>query len=290
MEQHRKRIEVTERRAAEAQRGKERLEQAREGVAGDLAVSRDTRELPPALDAFINGYTAHHLTQLVLREGKDAPRYAEAINAVTSLLVSFDHAELGVPFEKLPELPRTVLASILESSGIHGHAADEVLATLQRTLQRVSAGESAAAVAEQLPMSQVPAPEPAAPIRQELQLVGGKDHLEFDPDMAERMRALEVGTWVQLTSESGRVEPAKVSWISPISSRLLFVNRRGIRVLVASAEELAAMARLGRLQLRETGTAFEDAMHQVMGKLKVSTAATGADSVVEGSPPGIATA
>ena len=290
MEQHRKRIEVTERRAAEAQRGKERLEQAREGVAGDLAVSRDTRELPPALDAFINGYTAHHLTQLVLREGKDAPRYAEAINAVTSLLVSFDHAELGVPFEKLPELPRAVMASILESSGVHGHAADEVLATLQRTLQRVSAGESAAAVAEQLPMSQVPAPETAAPDPAELQLVGGKDNLEFDPDMAERMRALEVGTWVQLTSESGRVEPAKVSWISPISSRLLFVNRRGIRVLVASAEELAAMARIGRLQLREAGTAFEDAMHQVMGKLKVSTTPAPADSVAEGSPPGIATA
>jgi PIN domain nuclease of toxin-antitoxin system len=82
------------------------------------------------------------------------------------------------------------------------------------------------------------------------------------------MRTLEIGTWVQLTSESGRVEPAKVSWISPISSRLLFVNRRGIRVLVASAEELAAMARLGRLQLREADTAFDDAMHQVMGKLK----------------------
>jgi hypothetical protein len=28
------------------------------------------------------------------------------------------------------------------------------------------------------------------------------------------------------------------------------------------------MARLGRLQLREAGTAFDDAMHQVMGKLK----------------------
>ena len=87
LEQHRKRIEVTERRAAEAQRGRERLEQAREGVSVDLAISRDTRELPSALDAFINQYTAHHLTQVVLREGKDSPRYDEAINAVTALLV-----------------------------------------------------------------------------------------------------------------------------------------------------------------------------------------------------------
>lgn len=271
MEQHRKRVELTERRAAEAQRGKERLEQAREGVSVDLAVSRDTRELPPAFDVFINQYTAHHLTQIVLREGRDSPRYAEAINAVTSLLVSFDHAELGVPFDRLPELPRPVLGSILESSGLHGQAADEVLAALERTLQRVSAGESAVAIAEQLPASPVPAvPEPATPDPSDILVVAGKEGLDFDPAMAERMRALEIGTWVQLTSESGRVEPAKVSWISPISSRLLFVNRRGIRVLVASAEELAAMARLGRLQLREADTAFDDAMHHVMGKLKAS--------------------
>jgi hypothetical protein len=282
LEQHRKRIEVTERRAAEAQRGRERLEQAREGVSVDLAISRDTRELPPALDAFINQYTAHHLTQVVLREGKDSPRYDDAINAVTALLVSFDHAELGAPFESLPELPQAVLTSILESSGIQGHAAAEVLATLQRTLRRVAAGETATAIAEELPVSHVPAaPEPSAPEVAELQLAAGKDTLDFDPAMAERMRALEVGTWIQLTSESGRVEPAKVSWVSPISSRLLFVNRRGIRVLVASAEELAAMAMLGRVQLREGNTAFDDAMHQVMGKLK-AVAPAGSGQAPEG--------
>jgi hypothetical protein len=86
--------------------------------------------------------------------------------------------------------------------------------------------------------------------------------------MAERMRALQIGTWLQLTSETGRTEPAKVSWISPISSRLLFVNRRGIRLLVASAEELAALAKLGRVQLREGDTVFDNAMHQVLGLLK----------------------
>ncbi|QNP40750.1 DUF1631 family protein [Lysobacter solisilvae (ex Woo and Kim 2020)] len=290
MEQHRKRIEVTERRAAEAQRGKERLEQARESVSVDLAISRDTRELPPAFDAFINQYTAHHLTQIVLREGKDSPKFADAVNALTALMVSFDHAELGVPVDRLPEMPRGTLLAILESSGIQGHAADEVIASLQRTLQRVSAGENVDAIAEPLPVSPVAAaPEPPAD-PSELRVVAGKDGLDFDPDMAERMRALEVGTWLQLTSESGRVEPAKVSWISPISSRLLFVNRRGIRVLVASAEELAAMARLGRVQLREAETAFDDAIHQVMGKLKATLAPTAAAAPAAGSASESATA
>ena len=64
------------------------------------------------------------------------------------------------------------------------------------------------------------------------------------------------------------MEPAKVSWISPISSRLLLVNRRGIRVLVASAEELAAMAKLGKVSLREGDSVFDNAMHQVADRLK----------------------
>jgi hypothetical protein len=120
-------------------------------------------------------------------------------------------------------------------------------------------------------------PEPA-PVQQQaaapsLRIVGGHDQLDFDPTMAERLHALEVGTWLQLAGESGKLEQAKVSWISPISSRFLFVNRRGIRVLVASAEELAAMAKQGRLQLRQADTAFDDAMHQIMGRLQSGASA-----------------
>ena len=67
---------------------------------------------------------------------------------------------------------------------------------------------------------------------------------------------------------TGHFAPAKVSWISPISARLLLVNRRGIRVLVASVEELAVMAKLDRVIVRDGETAFEDAMHQVVGRLQ----------------------
>ena len=59
-----------------------------------------------------------------------------------------------------------------------------------------------------------------------------------------------------------------MSWISPISGRMLLVNRRGIRVLVASAEELAAMAKLGKVSLREGDNAFDSAMLQLTDRLK----------------------
>ncbi len=269
MAQQRKRIELAERRAAESQSGRERLEQARAEATADLARHRDTRDLPPALDEFVTTYGGHHLTQVALRDGRDSPRYGASLRAIERVLMAFHHAELGTPPERLPPLEHEPLHGILASSGCVGPAAEDALAIIQRTLAQLAAGEEGAAQAAHLPEQRVAAPVPEP--ESELALVAGHATLDYDPALAERMRALEIGTWLQLTSESGRTEPAKVSWVSPISARLLFVNRRGIRVLVASAEELAAMAKLGKVQLREADTAFEDAMHQVIGRLKSGT-------------------
>lgn len=63
--------------------------------------------------------------------------------------------------------------------------------------------------------------------------------------------------------------PAKLAWISPISNRLMFVNRRGVRILVVSIEELAALKKAGKLQLRDAqGGAFEDALQRMVGRLQ----------------------
>ena len=134
---------------------------------------------------------------------------------------------------------------------------------------RLAGGEAAVDNTTHMPEPRL-APEPILPPEPDpvLEVVAGTDKLDFDGIMLERMRKLQVGGWIQLATSADRVEPAKVSWISPISGRLLLVNRRGIRILVASAEELAAMAKLGKVALREGNTAFDDAMHQVTGRLQ----------------------
>jgi hypothetical protein len=266
MTQHRQRIEITERRAAEAQSGRERLEFAREQAVADVARHRGQRRLPPVLSDFMGRYAGHHLVQVILRDGGESERYAASFKAIDTLLSAFDHVELGMPVAHMPPLDKPGLAAILSSSGCVGSAADDVIGALDDCLQQVAASDSVELVEPEPVQVQQ---RPAAP---SLAIVGGHDQLDFDPAMAERLHALEVGTWLQLAGESGKLEQAKVSWISPISSRFLFVNRRGIRVLVASAEELAAMAKQGRLQLRQADTAFEDAMHQIMGRLQSSVA------------------
>ncbi|WP_181952565.1 DUF1631 family protein [Vulcaniibacterium gelatinicum] len=268
LDQYRKRIELAERRAAEAQRGRERLEQARESAAVDLALNRDARHLPPAVDEFVAQYASHHLTQVILREGKGSPRYADALRAVVGLMDACE--DTGSVPDADAGLDRPVLLDVLASAGCSGPGAEEMLAALQRTLDLLAAGDRAAADAVCLPAQAMPQPQPV--IEPELRLVADRRALDFDSDVAERMRALEVGTWVDLCDEAGSVEPVKVSWISPISSRLLFVNRRGLRALVASPEELAAMVKLGRLRLREADTPFDTAMRRMMDRMKARTA------------------
>ncbi|HWS76848.1 MAG TPA: DUF1631 family protein [Thermomonas sp.] len=269
MAQHRKRFELAEKRAAEAQRGRERLDQARSSINAELTQHRGERELPAVMDEFLQRYASHHLTQVVLRDGHGSPRHEDAMRAIDDLLVAFDYAELRTPASELPTFPVAQFETILASSGCTDDAASSAIASLQDALVRLSQGERAADITSHMPEQRL-APEPAAQPEPEpvLEIVAGTDTLDFDGKMLERMRKLQVGSWIQLATSAERIEPAKVSWISPISGRLLLVNRRGIRVLVASAEELAAMAKLGKVSVREGETPFEDAMQQVAGRLQ----------------------
>lgn len=265
--QQRQRIEIAERRAAETQHGRERLEAARERAIADVAARRGTRVLPDVLETLLTGYAIHHLTQVGLRGGVDAAPYVQSLRALEGLMGAFDAAKNSVEPSAWPELDRAGLIQILGSSGCVGDVAEEAIDTLQRSLRQLASGTGMADAGQLPPVVQrTEAPPP-------LELVGGHAALDFDPEMAERMRALEIGTWVQITGESGRSEPAKVSWVSPISNRLLFVNRRGARILVASAEELAAMEKAGRVQLRPVGTAFDAALQQMVGRLQTKIAA-----------------
>ena len=265
MTQQRLRIEIAERRAAETQRGRERLEVAQARAAADIGMRLSRRELPLTLEQLLSGYAIHHLTQLGLRAGADSEPYARVLAMLDGLLDTADRAATGTP--GVVALDRTGLLDVLASSGCVGAQAEAAIDAIEASLTRMDASGVPDAALPAPVVATVPAPPPV------LEVVGGRDQLDYDPEVAERMRALAIDTWVQLTGESGRSEPAKVSWISPISSRFLFVNRRGARVLVASAEELAAMEKQGRVQVRPSGSAFDNALQQIVGKLQTKMAA-----------------
>lgn len=265
MAQHRKRFELVERRTTEAQWGRERLDSARETALRDIESRRGERDLPPVIADFLSRHTAHHLVQVALRDGVDSVRYDRALTTVDGLLAALDRAAAGRWPDPACPLPEAGLLEILSSAGFTDAAAHAAHDALNELLARMAAGQAVPEADARIATQVVPVEQVAPP---KLEVVADNAHLDFDAGVLDRIKALKVGDWLQLATADQRFAPAKVSWISPISARLLLVNRRGIRVLVASAQELAAMVALDKIRLREGQTAFDDAMHQMVDRLQ----------------------
>jgi Protein of unknown function (DUF1631) len=261
LDQHRRRMELAERRATEAQRGQERLEQARTLASAELAKRVSGLSLPPALDDFFSRCWAHHLSMIALREGPESQPWNAALGVADALLELLPNTEHPNRRAIAPSMinMREPLETVLASSGITGESAQQTIRSLQVSMESMVPQPATVQIAS------APQIEERKPL---LSVVSNKDALDYNVEDIPVLRNLAVGMWVHLAADDDKLHPAKLSWISPISSRLMFVNRRGVRVLVASLEELAVMKKQGKLIVREQENLFDQAMQSVMGRLK----------------------
>lgn len=270
LEQQQKRIELAERRAAEAQRGQERLEQARTQAGGEVSSRVDGRKVPAALREFLARSWSHHLSLVALRDGTESTAWSAALALADKLLDLLPGGKAaGVSIATAMQGLGADMVAVLASSGVQGDAADTVLTAIADGIDAQRRGDAVAAQQAAAVLRVAPEPPPM-PVQPRLKLVGGTEAVvEVSPDDLAQIRELKVGDWISLAGEDEKLAPAKLAWISPISSRLMFVNRRGVRMLVASIEELAALRKQGKLQLRDAqGGAFEDALQRMVGRLK----------------------
>jgi hypothetical protein len=278
LDQHRRRVELAERRAAEAQRGQERLEQARDLAAKELDQRTRGLKPTPAMEEFLSRSWTHHLSMIALREGPESSSWQSALTLADQLLALVPReGQIGKPITPAIQALRESIETVLASSGITGESATDMVRAMADSLELMALGLTPPAVAvpgleNVVPMPDRRAANVAADLKPRLEVVGGTDKLNVSDDDVELMRALKVGTWIHIAGEDGKHHPVKLSWVSPISSRLMFVNRRGVRVLVASVEELAAMKQEGNLLVREQENVFDQVLHRVMGKLKTDLA------------------
>jgi hypothetical protein len=262
--QQRRRVEMQEERAAKAAYGRERLADARSKADEIVRHRLGAQPLTQAVGDFLATPWRHHLVQTLLREGQDAERHAEALMLGDALVVADEFAAQNrgrLVADRLVVL-QTAIVQCLASSGLDDGASEHGLAGLVRSL----AWPDAARRTHNLAPAQPPHDDEAGEERR-LWLAGGTATVPHDPAVADRMRRLLPGEWIRIVDEQGDAVAAKVAWISPLTSRMLLVNRRGIRVLVASAEELAALVAQGRLTMGAERTPFDEAMGEVRQRL-----------------------
>ena len=292
----RRRAELSEKRAADAQSGKERRQAAREAVSRYLGDSIVGKSLPSVLLDFLAGPWQHHHTVVTLREGEEGEGVKLSRGLLEALLRSNDAGALEEPHTLRP-----VVVEVMASSGQPGSAADELLVELSLALairgapelaqssQDADFGpeapedfdpppptETAAAVRVLVESPEVILQHTPVPVEAEADdafvVVSDAVIAELPEEIVERYRAYPIGTWLDFVAEDGRVTSARISWTSPISGRRILSNRRGQRMLVASPEELAEMEIEGRIRARHSESAFDQALHTIADRLEGSLA------------------
>ena len=291
LEASRKRAELVEKRAAETQAARERREQARDQVADFLSEALFGKRIPNVLLEFLLGPWQHDQNATLLREGEGSKELLANQFLVRDLLRANETGHVADPEKMLA----SVLA-VVEGSGQGIDAAKEFMTAFDAALKLAQAAEKARAAAPpgtevQLP----PMPAAAAPVVVEKAVlveaaaaivpVAPNTDAFVAPapeqiqaaappeDLVAKYEAMPLGTWIDMVGDDGRVTPAKISFVSPISGKRILSNRRGMRVLCASVQELAAMETGGEIRPRISGRAFDNALGAVEKRLQAATPA-----------------
>jgi hypothetical protein len=284
----RKRAELAEKRAAETHAARERREQARDQVADFLSEVLFGKRIPNMLLEFLLGPWQHHQNMTLLREGEGADEVIANQFLLRDLLRASDSNTIAAP-EKL----QAGISQVLQSSGRTEEEAKVFMGQLEAALKvgRLTA-EAKAAAAPGVEVKLPPMPAAAAPVVVEKALLATSaaaivpalpntdafiapqavDASALPQDLVAKFEAMPIGTWIDMISEDGRITPARVSFISPISGKRILSNRRGLRVLCASVQELATMETEGQLKSRYAERAFDNALGTVGKRLQATTA------------------
>jgi len=298
MEVHRRRAQMSEKRASEAQQGQERLEIAR--LQATTVVNNIVRQyaLPSALRHFFRTEWMHHLSVTALRKGKDSEAFTNAARIAQPWIDLLDMASLGepLPLSHLDTL-ETSTQEVLASSGVRDDAAMDYYQTLINSVSEwteeivttedeladtdtqatpIPATASATVVNAATTASENSgASDVAVAEKSEVHVATSPDDLE---DPVQNLRPTEeelnevtsytLGCWLQLPKAGGGFQQLKVAWISGISGSIMLVNRRGARVMVLSPPELVALKRRNELLLFEDESPVDQALAQLLEKLK----------------------
>jgi len=292
-----KRAEVAELRAAEAARGRERLQGARKTAAREILSRIEGNTLPEVIRHILTRPWANVLVLTILRQGEGSHPWKTSLRVADELVwaaqTKSSDAELARLRALMPELEKA-LRQGLAMVAYHDNDVRQLLADLSQFCEEQLNPKAAPPVAEP-PAGDAANGDELRVVEKHVRLpsVEGAAHEEnfvdelarnpepnaadADPDTEVRdqyyeiARSIKVGTWVEFRHDEVRAERAKLSWISPISSKYLFVNRKGLKVADKTLISLAFELRSGRALMLEDVPLFDRALDAIVEKLKSSS-------------------
>tara|TARA_R110002111_G_scaffold39844_4_gene74918 strand:+ start:1181 stop:3529 length:2349 start_codon:yes stop_codon:yes gene_type:complete len=304
----RRRRELVEQRLRDAEEGRARQERAchvAESLVTDLSSDRDIPE--PVLEMLNEAWTKY-LQWVVLREGEDGERWADARELTGHLVWSVDPQPVddttrSALLRAIPAIVDDFRVALQEISW-DPFATDTAVRDLELAhvdvFQRLATAPSRPGPSETKdePIPEALAapevrlePEVAEPVtRGPHTAVSGPGEAEIEPqvllepgefapapDEAEvvsrqwldQTDSLRVGAWVEFTRDGTRVR-CKLAAFIRATGKYIFVNRSGAKVAEYRRQELAAAMASGAVSMLDDGLIFDRALESIIDNLRSS--------------------
>jgi hypothetical protein len=275
----RRRAEVAEQRAAEATRGRERLLGARRRAAREVLERVRGRDLPRVIHNILTRPWANFLVLTLLRQGEESEAWTDALRFADDLVWASEPKTTQAERERLmlmmPQMER-MLRHGLTTVAYHDSDIQKLSAELVHQLESLADPDASdgAEVAVEVDEVYSPSGDPLVqPLDTSLEDGAGmrRDREPASPladAWVRRARDLTIGTWVAFRQEDGPDERARLSWTSPVSGRLLFVNHKGLKVCDRSPEQLAAELEAGHATIIESSALVDRALADILERLR----------------------
>lgn len=239
----RHKVELRERRAVEAAKGRDRLLGAREQALQVIRHCVEQRDLPAIIRNFLELTWADVLVFVLLRHGEDSEEWQRACEVAEQLAWSgMPRSEAEV--QHLQELRIPMLGNLRKGLELLGGYHED---GIRRLLQDLVACQHAVQSKQPHLAAQLHPELPASPLGAML----GEDanlpfqapaHAGLSPKaqaLVKELAKIEFGTWFEFTSDE-QSRTLKLSWFSPTTHNYMFVDNSGQRVAIKPLTLLAS--------------------------------------------------
>ncbi|MGO1461746.1 MAG: DUF1631 domain-containing protein [Marinobacter sp.] len=298
----RRRGELVEQRLRDAEEGRARQERASQAAESLVENSTAERDVPrPVLDMLNEAWTKY-LQWVLLREGEDGERWADASELTEHIVWSVDPqpVEDTTRSELLRAIPAIVddFRRALQEISWDPFATDTAVRDLELAhvdvFQRLATASSQPAplVVAKVPVTGTPSgpdiPEPVF-LQQETRVAEPHEAEKVPPVLSDQANEtpptdsaevvsqhwldqadnLRVGAWIELTRDGTRLR-CKLAAFIRATGKYIFVNRSGAKVVEYRRQELAATMASGAISMLDDGLIFDRALESIIDNLRSS--------------------
>ncbi len=281
-----KKADVTQKRTKEKTLGQDKIDQAKKESAKLLVNKMTNKPMPILIRDILLGEWSSVLVLMYLRHTPKSKQYFQKVKFVEKI-IEFSQKQTAFKVTKQHiEKLRSVYEEGLKLVAFNPKELIEKLNMLEKCLCQIHEIESDnTSTEDSSPPKDVELIPPEEILKlseirkQNNQIIDYIEEIiepseddekyeDVDDEYARMIDQLKTGTWLEFVRSGNSAVRAKLSWISPITGKYLFVNSRGLKITDKNRLALAAGLRNETIRILQQVALFDRALSAIASKLK----------------------